>query len=176
MCSWITNRRGITYVLLILVQITTNSIPLKRATVTFFFTALSKSERLIFIKGLSSLSGVPILTEEVRRSGLNKSWVIWKPRVSSFLLIYIYVTQVLTIKLLSSFSEFTQRRPQFLPLSGLWVSSASTWYYKNCCSSYLTFDFLWSSHSVSVAYLWVNMVNDFSVFLTIGVFFPRNCC
>lgn len=106
----------------------------------------------------------------------SKSWVIWKPRVSSFLLIYIYVTQVLTIKLLSSFSEFTQRRPQFLPLSGLWVSSASTWYYKNCCSSYLTFDFLWSSHSVSVAYLWVNMVNDFSVFLTIGVFFPRNCC
>ena len=58
--------------LLILVQITTNSIPLKRATVTFFFTSLSKSERLIFIKGLSSLiSGVPILTEEVRRSGLK---------------------------------------------------------------------------------------------------------
>ena len=57
--------------LLILVQITTNSIPLKRATVTFFFTALSKSERLIFIKGLSSLSGVPILTEAVRRSGLK---------------------------------------------------------------------------------------------------------
>lgn len=27
----------------------------------------------------------------------SKSWVIWKPRVSSFLLIYIYVTQVLTI-------------------------------------------------------------------------------
>lgn len=57
--------------LLILVQITTNSIPLKRATVTFFFTSLSKSERLIFIKGLSSLSGVPILTEKVRRSGLK---------------------------------------------------------------------------------------------------------
>ena len=127
MCSWITNRRGITYVLLILVQITANSIPLKRATGIFSFMSLSKSERLmIFVKGLSSLSGLPILTEEASRSGLKAGTVIWKPRVSSFLLIYIYVTQVLTIKLLSSFCEFTQRRPQFLPLSGLWVPSAST--------------------------------------------------
>lgn len=58
--------------LLILVQITSNSIPLKSATGTFFFTSLSKSERLIiFIKGLSSSSGVPILTEEASRSGLK---------------------------------------------------------------------------------------------------------
>ena len=175
MCSWITNRRGITYVLLILVQITTNSIPLKRATVTFFFTSLSKSERLIFIKGLSSLSGVPILTEEVRRSGLKAEGYLEAKGIFLFINLYLCNTG-LDNQLLSSVSEFTQRRPQFLPLSGLWVSSASTWYYKNCCSSYLKFDFLWSSHSVSVAYLWVNMVTDFSVFLTIGVFFPRNCC
>ena len=115
MCSWITNRRGITYVLLILVQITTNSIPLKRATVTFFFTSLSKSERLIFIKGLSSLSGVPILTEEVRRSGLKAEGYLEAKGIFLFINLYLCNTG-LDNQLLSSVSEFTQRRPQFLPL------------------------------------------------------------
>lgn len=173
MCCWITNRRGITCVLLILVQITANSIPLKRVMVTLFSTSLSKSEWLIFIKGLSSLSGVPILTEE--EGVVLKLGYLEAKGIFLFIYLYLYNTG-LDNQIIKFFFWITQRRPQFLLLSGLWVSSAFTWYYKNCCSSYLTFDFLWSSHSVSVAYLWVNMVNDFSVFLTIGVFFPRNCC
>ena len=162
--------------LLILVQITTNSIPLKRATVTFFFTSLSKSERLIFIKGLSSLSGVPILTEEVRRSGLKAEGYLEAKGIFLFIN-YIYVTQVLTIKLLSSFLNLPKEGHSFYrSLACGYHQLPYDKYYKNCCFSYFTFDFLWCSHSVSVAYLWVNMVNDFSVFLTIGVFFPRNCC
>ena len=102
MCSWITNRRGITYVLLILVQITTNSIPLKRATVTFFFTSLSKSEWLNFYKRFVLIKWCSHSDRESKEEW-PKSWVIWKPRVSSFLLIYVYVTQVLTIKIFKFF-------------------------------------------------------------------------
>lgn len=86
------------------------------------------------------------------------SWPIWKPRVSSFPLIYIYVTQVLT-----SYVLFLN-----LPKEG------HSFYLSLACGYHqLPYDIIRTAtprishlifygphkHSVSVAYLWENMVN-----------------
>ena len=89
--------------------------PENPAKFCFFFREISEA----------LLSGVPILTEEVRRSGLKAEGYLEAKGIFLFINLYLCNTG-LDNQLLSSVSEFTQRRPQFLPLSGLWVSSAST--------------------------------------------------